>query len=74
MTPKCPPNIFFCVDPYYAAETGYLPRLGDQALVGANSFIIMADTAIMKGVPATVRNVDRFMDWFDKYIIASFKN
>ena len=69
-TPKCTTN-FFCVDPSFTGYTGKMPSPGDQAIVGATSYIIMGNAVY--GTPSiAVRGIDKVVNWFD-YIIAGFR-
>ena len=69
-TSKCNAT-FFCVDPSFANYTGKIPSVGDQAIVGATSYIIMGNAVY--GTPSVAaKGIDKIVNWFD-YIIAGIK-
>jgi len=70
-TPKCTTN-FFCVDPSFTGYTGTIPKIGDQALVGATSQIIMGNAVY--GTPSmAVKTIDKIKNLLTNFSIAGFK-
>lgn len=70
-TAKCQTN-FFCVDKSFANYTGGPPKTGDQAIVGATSYIITQNAVY--GTPSlSARGIDKFLNGFD-YLIAGFRD
>ena len=70
-TDKCSTN-FFCIDKSFANYTGGPPKTGDQAIVGATSFIITQNAVY--GTPSVAaKGIDKALNWFDQ-VIAGFRN